>query len=217
MQNFEKVLFGENEFADMREVNRINPSMKILTREESKIKRIIFHCTDANGWSPQRLNDFFLNERKFPTCGYHYYVTKDKLYQMVSALVVAYHAAGHNSDSISFSIDYDATFAEKLNIPMEAKLYEMAVATAALLCFKFRIYPSVNTIAGHRELFGTGFTFINNDTTKRALLKTCPGLKIDLNLFRYNVVKKIQSILKLSVDGIFGPKSKAEFDIYVRQ
>lgn len=211
METLEQRFFGDN-FIDLRGVNKINHTMKIPTRLTANIRRIVFHCTDASGWSPQRLNDFFLNERKFPTCGYHHYVMADKVYQMVSPLVVSYHAAGHNSDTISFSIDYDATRAEKLNIPIDPKVYDNAVKTAMYLCLKYKIYPQ--NIFGHRELFGTGFLWINNDHKSMQLVKTCPGLKIDLDLFRHVVTKGIQNDLGLVTDGIFGPKSKQAFDAY---
>ena len=208
-------IFKENELIDLRSVNKINSKKKILTRTSEKIKRIVFHCTDADGWTPERLNRFFLEERKFPTCGYHYYVTKENVYQMVSPLVIAYHASGHNSNSISFSIDFPASFYERLNISIDPTLYMQAVKTCAYLCLTHKIYPSKNTVLGHSELLGSGFIWVNADHTKRALMKTCPGLTIDLDEFRLNVVKFIQSFFNLSEDGIFGPKSKEAFDNYI--
>lgn len=211
--NLEKEIFGES-LKDMREVNAINTKMKILTRQESKIKRVVFHCTDADGWTPERLNRFFLEERKFPTCGYHFYVQKDVIFQMVSANVVSYHAGGHNSDSISFSIDFPAGQYEKLKIKCPDEVYQQAVKVAGYLCLKYKVPPAPDLLVGHRELLGSGFVFINSDHTKRQLMKTCPGLTIDLDVFRKDVVKFIQSHLGLLRDGILGPKTMKAFTEY---
>ena len=206
----------DKELVDLRATNKINSSMKILTRTSDKIKRIVFHCTDADGWSPERLNRFFLEERKFPTCGYHYYVTKDIVYQMVSPLVIAYHASGHNSDSVSFSIDFPASYYEKNKIPLNPELYLMAINVCSHLCLEHKIYPTKDTVLGHRELFGSGFLWANADHTKRELMKTCPGLTINLDDFRVAVIKRLQKHFGILEDGIFGPKTKQAFDNWVK-
>ena len=214
IESISEHLFGKD-LIDLRKNLKINTSKKILTREVSKIKRIVFHCTDANGWTPYQLNDFFLNERGFPTCGYHYYVMRDKVYQMVSEHVISYHASGYNSDSVGFSIDYNATFETKMNVALDENIIKQAVKTATYLCFRHKLFP--DSIKGHRELKGTGWIFVyHNDKRSTALVKTCPGLKIDLNDFRYQVAKEIQSTLKhfgndILVDGIIGPKTRKAF------
>jgi len=204
-------------FEDLRGKLRIGSSKKIGTRTTSKIKRIVFHCTDANGWTPFQLNDFFLNERRFPTCGYHYYVMRDRVYYMVSENVVSYHASGYNSDSISFSIDYNATFEDRLNIPIDGTILSQATKMACYLCFRHHLLP--DAIKGHRELKGTGFIFVlKNDRPSPALVKTCPGLRINLDDFRLMVAKEIQMTLNelnnanLVVDGIIGPVTKKAFE-----
>ena len=63
---------------DFRSFTLVDPNKPIKTRVAGeKVKRIVFHCTDANGWTADRLSRFFVEERGFPICGYHYYVRED--------------------------------------------------------------------------------------------------------------------------------------------
>ena len=195
-------------YKDFRQFTVRNPDLKIKTRDvsvNSVIKRIVFHCTDADGWTPDRLSKFFVEERKFPICGYHYYVQADTVWQMVGENVITYHAAHHNSDTVSFSIDYNPTRDEKLNIALNPKVYENAIKVATYLCLKFRVTP--DNIFGHRELPFTGYQVMADKNDHTHLLKTCPGLKINLNQFRMEVTKSVQKVLSLVEDGVSGPKT----------
>jgi len=71
-------------------------------------------------------------------------------------------------------------------------------------------------VLGHRELIGSGFLWANADHTKRQLMKTCPGLTIDLDEFRLQVNKRLQKHFGIIEDGIFGPKSKKAFYEFVK-
>ena len=202
-------LFGDS-YIDYRNFTRVNPHKIIPLRiaSVSTIKRIVFHCTDAESWSADRLSGFFIDEKNYPICGYHYYISEN-VYHMVGDNIITYHAAPFNKSSVSFSIDYPASRYDALNIKPKIEIMNKAKNLAAFLALKYRIHPDM--IVGHRELPFTGFT-IRQD--HRVLRKTCPGMLIDLKHFRYDVTKSIQDVInqfggqKIAVDGVFGPKTQ---------
>lgn len=204
-------IFG-NQFMDYRGYTKINPMVKMPIRDVSSpsslIDRIVFHCTDANHWKPDKLSQFFVEEKGWPICGYHYYVMGDTVYHMVGENVITYHAAPYNKNSVSFSIDYPATEFEKIGVAPSVEVMDKAIKTATFLALKFKVPTPY--IYGHRELQYTGW-FWKQD--HKVLRKTCPGLKIDLNQFRIDVCRTVQYNLnvlgsnKLATDGIFGPKT----------
>lgn len=213
---------------DFRNFTPLNPNLTIRTRDVSQgntIKTIVFHCTDAEGWTPMRLAQFFIDERKFPICSYHYYINQEKIFHMVGENIITYHAGIWNSDSVAFSIDFPSSMAEKLKINPDPKLMENAVKMATYLSLKFGVVPS--NIKGHRELYLTGW--FKNKSGDVELRKTCPGMMINLNEFRYEVTKNIQRTLNfmainlqnyfiavpklLAVDGIFGPATAKAFNL----
>ena len=193
-------------YVDFRSSTKVDPHQTIRTRDvsssDSVIKRVVFHCTDAPSWSPERLSQFFVDERGWPICGYHYYVMAEQIYHMVGENLITYHAAPWNSGSVAFSIDYFPTRDEKLNIAVNPDVIQNALITAATLCLKFKVSPDM--LFGHRELKFTGW-FPGNKN--RILRKECPGMAIDLDDFRYKVARIMQEHLMVVVDGVFGPKS----------
>lgn len=225
-QSIELTVLRNHLIGDLYVDNRpnliIDPHKKILLREATpeKIRMVAMHCTDAEGWSPERLASFHVFERGFPTCGYHYYVTVEKIYHMVGENIITYHAAPFNSRSVAFSIDYYATRDDKLKIRIRQELLENSARLGAYLCLKYKVSPPKTMFAlgdagfyGHRELPGTGFFRDKNDEIR--LRKTCPGMAVDLDLMRYSVTKKIQEAVnqilnekKLIVDGVYGPQTR---------
>lgn len=185
----------------------------------ANIKRLVLHCTDAHDWSPERLGSFFVFERNFPICGYHYYVREEAVYRMVSENVITYHCAPYNTSSIGVAIDYNATKDEQLRVPLNQTIYDNAVMVFVYLCFALGIEPVekglVGQIVGHRELPITGW-FMGADNAKH-LRKTCPGMAINMNKFRFDVTRGIQKAMNnylsvnLVVDGVFGPKTQHMF------
>lgn len=199
-------------YSDYRAETIYDKEKKIKTRPLWEVNRIVFHSTDAENWSPERLCKFFVDERKFPVCGYHYYITEDKVYHMVDENIITYHSAMYNAHSVGFAIAYSPTQAKRFNQVLNPIIYKNAVDTAAFLCIKLNIEPITTQLVGHRELFGTGW--LGRDKQGHPILrKTCPGLDIKLNTFRYDVIRRIQEILNLVgiptvVDGIYGPQSR---------
>ncbi len=223
-----KQLTLDDKYFDYRDRTLVNHNMTIPTRDATigRISKIVFHCDDATSWTPDRLSRFFVDERKFPICGYHYYVS-DKIYHMVDENIVTYHCAPFNTQSVGFSIDYYASHDEPLHIPLNPEVYDKAAGIATYLCLKFKVLPLVDSLVGHRELPYTGFKVMIDKLTgkpnlsdKTNLIKTCPGLAINLNKFRQDVARRVQIVLKqqlelvdFPIDGIFGPKSKNMFNL----
>lgn len=215
--NLRKIVFGEGvSLIDWRDHTIVDPKQRVPFRDSGKpgaIKRIVIHSTDADGWSPERLSRFFVEERGFPICGYHYYVTKSTIYHMVGDGLVGYHAAGYSSTSIGISMDFAPTKMEKLNVSVDPETYESCKKMAALVAMKYGIHP--DNIVFHRELFGTGFFLDKND--RPHLRKICPGLSLEPKEFRFDVVKIMQTTYNamlldgetpLAVDGVFGNKTR---------
>jgi hypothetical protein len=217
-------LFGDK-FFDFKSKTLVDPHKKLSLREASSntINRIVMHCTDAPSWSPERLSEFFITERQFPICAYHYYVMADKIYAMVGENIITYHAAPYNTHSVCFSIDFFASNYEKRNIKILPDVYRNALLTATYLCLKFKVQPSM--LFGHRELQFTGWNWAGPANKNKELRKICPGLTINMDIFRYTISRMIQEALNyinkhtgeeaLTVDGIFGPKTIKIFNEFV--
>jgi N-acetyl-anhydromuramyl-L-alanine amidase AmpD len=192
--------------------HKIKPIVRDVSSSASKVNKLVFHCTDASGWSPEKLSNFFVSERNFFCCSYHYYITTEKVFHMVDENVITWHAGNFNPTSIGFSIDYAATRDEKLQVKIDPKLIENASLTAVYLLIKGqgRILPK--NLFGHRELPITGWVW-NKKHDNKLLRKTCPGMAIDLDKFRYDTIRLLQTKLveltdiEMPIDGIFGTKT----------
>ena len=194
---------------DFRSFTLVNPKKKVPFRDVTSgvIDMIVVHCTDATNWSPEQLGNFFVQERGFPICGYHYYVRSEAVYQMTGENVLGYHAAGYNTRSIGISMDFAPTKMEPLNIAIDPIVFENCQKMVTYLALKYRVPPKM--VKFHRELFGTGWIRDKND--KPALRKTCPGMSLDPDVFRYSIARRMQTAWNLpgvAVDGLFGPISK---------
>lgn len=200
-------------YSDFREQTPVDPHKKIVTRESRSIDKIVLHCTDASHWTPQRLAEFAIAERGFSICSYHFYVMDTVVYHMVGNTVITPHAGIWNKHSLAIAIDFYPTRYERNNIRVDPNVFKNAVETAGYLCIKHGISPTKDSLVGHRELMWTGFFRDKQDNI--VLRKTCPGMTIDLDVFRHLVVKNVQRRLneilgtQLTIDGIFGPKTKA--------
>lgn len=198
---------------DFRNYALRHPTKHPLVRDTSisgKIDTIVFHCTDAIGWKPEKLVRFFIEEKDYPTCGYHFYLYENKIFYVVDTNIITYHASIWNKQSVGFSIDYSASINEKLHIAPDNEVMVNAILLSAYLCIRYRLNPN-KAIKGHRELYLTGW--FKNKQDQVVLRKTCPGLTINLDTFRYHVIVKIQDILceyfgyQMPIDGIIGPKT----------
>lgn len=211
-----------------------HPFKKYNKRKLSQIDKIVVHCTDRD-WTIIQLNhydvDGFLKYEDgtieinhvsasgLPAITYHDVILMDgKLYHTLPYEEVSWHAGGYNTGSIAVALMYrvtDSKTNEDTFAPTSMSLQTLQTYLGKL-CLQLGLTP--DRVMGHRELFGTGW-FHNSQGSKR-LRKTCPGLKVDLDLLRINVATYMQLVLKMKgfysgeIDGDFGPKSKAAMKLF---
>jgi len=203
-----------------------HPTKKYKTRLISKIDTIIIHCSDHATATPEDIARWDitptyealgkvyknnLSDTGAPGMTYHDFVyANGDAAHCQDYNVVTWHAAGHNTRSLSVCIQYRATGNKK---PPTKKCLSKLVRLLTFQCLYLGILPVLGKTKGHRECKGTGFIF---DTTgKKKLRKTCPGLLVDLDDMRKQVATRLQKKLQSegiylgAIDGLFGKKSKA--------
>lgn len=203
-----------------------NSEYRYPTRSTSVLDRIVIHCTDRD-WSPHQIAKYditpywIVNGKKIynhiskkgcPAITYHDLISPEgKVYHTLPYTEASWHAGGYNSKSIGVALMYQVK-----NEP-EDKMLKALWRWVAKLGLSYGIGP--NRVFGHRELKGTGWFFLNGH---KRLRKSCPGLKVDLDLIRTNVTKYMQCIFTFKglyrdkIDGVFGPKSWAAFVEYLK-
>lgn len=227
---------------DIADTLKKHPTKKYKTRDLDKVNRVVIHCLDRD-WTVDQLVNYdvdgkltywktldkvnvmgqpiiiktteynHISRNGLPGITYHELIDKAGIhYHTLPHYEVSWHAAGYNRSSVAIGLMYRVTDTETkrdTQAPSEQmvrKLYKVA----AFLCLQYYLTP--DRVVGHRELKGTGF--IESATGRKRLLKTCPGLKLDLDEVRYTVSGYMQLVLKEHgfYDGIidcdFGPKSK---------
>jgi len=197
-----------------------NPKRKYSRRKLDRIDTIVLHCDDADH-SCMNIAKYdvtpnpkhHISKLGCPGITYAFFVEKDGITLHCSDMEnVTWHASGHNSNSIGVCLRYRAT--GNKNPPPACQL-SAAVDLIADLCLELFVDP--DDVQGHRELEGTGYEVVNG--TKK-LLKTCPGLLVNMDQFRYRVAVKVQKWLKTEgwytspIDGRFGPRSERAMEKY---
>ena len=210
------------------------------TRPVSKIKRIIVHCTDRD-WTVHQVAEYdvlgkltytrkvdgelitdvnHISDTGLPGITYHDSISENTIYRTLPYNESSYHAAGYNSTSIAVAMLYrvtDPATGQDTFAPTD-RMLKLTQCRVAELCLLFGLTP--DKIQGHRELKGTGWAFIRG---RKRLLKTCPGMQVDLDLMRFNAAKYMQIHMKLAstyngdIDGLFGKRSIAALQLYRRK
>jgi hypothetical protein len=201
---------------------------KYKQRLVSSIKRIVVHTTDWNT-TPEKLarydiTPFFLVDGKkiynhisksgCPAITYHEIFTDSKVYKTLGYHEVSWHAGNWNASSLAVAMMYKCSSAEG-DIPPSDNLLKVTQTRCGDICLDLHLEPKM--VVGHRELFGTGFSW---EKGSKRLRKTCPGMGVDLDLLRTNVAIYMQAKLSLAglykgkLDGLFGPNSKAALLAY---
>lgn len=213
-------------------------SKKYPKRSLGKIKRVVIHCSDRD-WSIDQLVEYdvkgkltytrkvdgeeitdvnHISSSGLPGITYHDMIMPDGfIYHTLPYNEASYHAAGYNRTSVALGlmirVTNPATGRDEFG-PTDYML-RSTWCRAGDLCLKFGLPPQ--EIYGHRELEGTGFKLVRG---KKRLQKTCPGLKVDLDLVRRNAAKYMQIKLLCAghyqgdIDGLFGPKSKKALSMW---
>lgn len=198
-----------------------HPTKKPDKRKLSSVARIVIHTTD---WvtTPGELAKYdvgpnHISSTGCPSITYNDLVGENVVYHTLPYDEVGWHVGVWNPGSIGVAMLYRCTDKDgKDSIAPSSGILTTCEQHAAQLCLKFGLLPE--NVVGHRELLGTGFIFSKGS---KVLRKTCPGIKVDMDLFRKNVAKDMQRALSFAghysgpVDGIFGKNSKAALKAYL--
>jgi hypothetical protein len=193
----------------------VHPTKKYKLRELSDIKRIVVHTTDWRT-SPKTIAIFdiepnHISKTGCPAITYHEMVMDTGLvYHCLPFRQVSWHAGIWNPGSLALAMVFRVSDSKGRDVHAPSEnLLKTTQTRLGQLCLELGLTP--DKVVGHRELKGTGWFFSKGS---RRLRKTCPGLKVDLDLLRTNVAKYMQIILKLNgaykgeIDGDFGPLSR---------
>lgn len=212
-------------------------SKKYRTRSESKIDMVVVHCTDRD-WTVQQLAEYdtagsltyerkvdgklitdinHINSAGIPGITYHDCIEESAIYHTLPYVESSYHAGGYNSRSVAIAMLYRTTNPKTSRSEYKPPdgMVKLTQCHAAELCLRFGLAP--DRVFGHRELRGTGWDWIRG---RKRLLKSCPGIKVNMITMRYNIAMYMQIKLKMSgvydgkLDGDFGKRSKAALNKY---
>ena len=179
-------------------------------RELNKINRIVLHTTDWDT-TPKRIAEYdcgknHISETGCPGITYHEIVMKDgTCYKTLPYNEVSWHAGPWNTGSLAVALMFRVSNDKEEDVfaPTEEAL-KAAVSRCGTLCLAFGITP--DQVVGHRELKFTGWSWFKGSKVRR---KTCPGMKIDLDLFRSRVAAYMQA--KMAVEGLYTDKVDGNF------
>lgn len=191
-------------------------------RDISDISRIVVHTTD---WActPLELANYDIGPNHISSTGcpaitYHGLIMPDAAWiKTLPYTEVSWHVGVWNPGSLGIALVYRVSDGngQDAYAPAEKQLKALLRACGSL-CLQLGVEP-INVI-GHRELKHTGWVFFKGS---RKLRKTCPGLRVDMDLVRERVIKYVQLCLMMSrhyqgsADGYWGPASIAAFYRYL--
>jgi N-acetyl-anhydromuramyl-L-alanine amidase AmpD len=202
---------------------------------QSKITKIVVHTTDGvgtpRGFARYAIGPNHISSTGCPTITYHYLIDgSGKAFKTCAHKNITWHAGPHNRESLGIALIYklDNDWEELAkkglalpepplpeNTPSNPQLHTLLDLLYAL-CLKEKVQPEC--VYGHRELSGTGWTL---EKGSRKLRKTCPGMSVNLDDLRKQLVRRFQADLKQKglylgdIDGKWGPKSREAFSMYV--
>lgn len=189
-------------------------------RKYPGIKRLVIHCNDNGNWGPMDTAKYHISPdchiKNMKGIAYHVFIdAKGDVYKTSNYDNVTWHVGIWNRSSLAVCIQYRGT--GNTNPPNSFVQSSLHTTLAAL-----SLAYGVTEIVGHRELQFTGW--INN---KDNLLKTCPGIAVNLDKVRRNTTMYIQKFLRDvgavcpvvvpytdKIDGIWGPMTQRSFDSF---
>lgn len=123
----------------------------------------LHHTASGPDWTPERLANLHIKDRKWPGIAYHYLIYEDgKVYQVNKWESLTYHNGYNNTKAIGISMvgNYQTGY------PTEKQID----AVIALSKYLRRSIPSITRLIGHKEYPGAS--------------TACPGGNINLSIFR---------------------------------
>lgn len=201
---------------DIRNSIPKHPTKKWSKR--NSIDTIVVHCTASTQQDPNKVALYHIKPNHIsstgcPTLCYHDFIDATGLvYHCNSYENSTWHAGLYNSRSIGIVMAFEG---KDLVVPPKEQ-YDVLVKHLITLCLYIKILPE--NVIGHREVPGM-FTIVGKGSKK--FKKACPGMGVDLDKMRDDVIRGLQTRLKDeglyygSVDGSFGPKSRSALNNFV--
>jgi hypothetical protein len=205
---------------DLRDKLKRHATKVATVRPLAAIDTIVVHTTDWDT-SIERLVDYDIGPNHISTSGcptitYHDVIMKDgTLNHCEYYRNTTWHAGKYNRDSVAIAMMYKCSNPGKVDFDPTKEQMSTLDTTLVSMCLALKVLPQ--GIKGHRECEGTGFIWVvdkDNGKARQSLLKTCPGMGVDLYALRKRITTRLQTKLKIDgfytglIDGDFGPKSK---------
>ena len=200
----------------------LHPTKKVSIRKLSDINLVVLHCTDSDIQDPFSYNRYDLGPNHISKDGlssisYHDMIDREgNVFHTAEYIWKTAHAGAWNGKSVAVALMYSPSKpVDNGTVGPTGVALSSAAQHIANLCMKWKLNP-MTSVRGHRELEGTGWIWKKDN---KALLKTCPGSKIQLDSFRSLIVRCMQTELmaagyKLKIDGNFGPVTEIALERY---
>lgn len=202
-----------------------HPTKVYARRKLSQIERIAIHTTDMDcsilDIANYDIGPNHISKTGCPAITYTYVVMPNGTYfKTLPFTEVGWHVGNHNENTVGIAMMFKVTDpkTKKDKFAPPDKLLSSAYVCAGRVALYLGIIPE--NIVGHRELFETGWFWKEGH---KQLRKTCPGLQVNMDIFRQKVAEYMQLVLHLEgtytgkVDGQFGPISKAALFEHAKQ
>ena len=205
---------------DLRNQLPRHPTKTPTVRTLSNIDMIVVHTTDWDTdvmtLAKYDVGPNHISSTGCPGITYHDVVMKDGTRNHCESYKnVTWHVGKWNPKSIAIALMYRCTSAGKPDLTPPPAMIESLKNLLVTQVLVLKVLP--NNIRGHRELEFTGWIWKLGKDGKagKSLIKTCPGMQVDLDKLRDDVTRRVQTKLgfdgyyKGPIDGQFGPKSQA--------
>jgi N-acetyl-anhydromuramyl-L-alanine amidase AmpD len=204
---------------DLRGKLPVHPTRRWAKR--NGVDTIVLHTTASDNQDPAKTalyhitpgKDNHISTKGCPAICYHDFITKTgTVFRCNNYRDWVWHAGLYNKRSIGVVMAFRG---QDGHAPEAAQL-KAAEEHITTLCLYLHVSPK--RVIGHRECSGM-FTILGNGSKRYR--KTCPGMGVNLDMFRSTVASRMQRILTEKglydglIDGIFGPKSTAALKMYV--
>jgi len=206
---------------DLRDSLPVHPTKKPTVRNLSTLNIIVVHTTDWDTnvvtLTKYDIGPNHISSTGCPGCTYHDVIMKDGTRQhCVPYKHTTWHAGKWNKKSIAVALMYRCSQPGKPDLPPTNDQIESLKQLLVSQCLVMKIFPL--NIKGHRELEFTGFIwkYTKDGKATKSLIKTCPGMSVDMDKLRKDVIVRIQTKMKLDgyylngkIDGLWGSRSEA--------